>query len=143
MVDFAALTAKLREKKAAQSLVSTPVPEVYTENVNLANKISDSGLVELEKKIPSRLGFELQEKVLALEKALLERHPRMPVLLREIHTVLRAQPENVTLFSEEEIAILVDGLKVQTSVEFASSITKGSGAKSATAKIKALGIGAF
>lgn len=94
-------------------------------------------------KTPSRLGFELQEKVAQLQAALLERHPKMPVLLREIHTTLRAQPENVTLMSEEEIAILVDGLKIQTGVEFAQSMVKGPGSKSTAGKIKQLGLGAF
>lgn len=92
---------------------------------------------------PSKLGFELQEKVLALQALILDKHPKMPVLLREIHTALRAQPENVTLMSEEEIAIIVDGLKIQTGVEFASSAIKGPGSKSTGSKIKQLGLGAF
>lgn len=94
-------------------------------------------------KTPSRLGFELQEKVAALQQSLLDRHPRMPVLLREIHTVLRAQPENVTLMSEEEIAVIVDGLKIQTGVEFAASALTPAGKKSTSSKIKQLGLGAF
>ena len=91
------------------------------------------------------IGFELREKVLALQQSILDKHPRMPVLLREIHTALLAQPENVTLMSEEEISILVSGLKVQTGTEFASSMVKGSTAvsKSMTSKIKNLGIGAL
>lgn len=91
----------------------------------------------------SNLGFELREKVLQLQSAILERHPRMPVLLREIHTALRAQPENVTLSSEEEINIIVEGLKIQTGVEFAASAIKGAGTKSAISKIKSLGVDAF
>lgn len=89
------------------------------------------------------IGFELREKVLALQQSILDRHPRMPTLLREIHTTLLKQPENVTLMTEEEIAIIVSGLKVQTGVEFASSAIKGSGATAATKKIKALGADAF
>jgi hypothetical protein len=88
-------------------------------------------------------GFELKEKVAELSTLLLSKHPKMPGLLREIHTTLRAQPENVTLLSEEEIAVIVNGLKVQTGVEFAASVTKGSGQKSAVAKIKSLGADAF
>jgi hypothetical protein len=87
--------------------------------------------------------FELKEKVAELSGLLLSKHPKMPVLLREIHTTLRAQPENITLLSEEEISVIVSGLKVQTGIEFAASATKGAGAKSAVAKIKNLGADAF
>lgn len=88
-------------------------------------------------------GFALKEQCAELAGLITARHPRMPILLREIHTLLRAQPENVTLMSEEEIAIIVSGLKVQTAVEFATSATKGAGAKSAVANIKKLGSDAF
>ena len=89
------------------------------------------------------VGFELAEKVAALSIAILDKHPRMPVLLREIHTALLAQPENVTLMSEEEIAIIVSGLKVQTGIEFSASAISGAGKNSAIAKIKKLGADAF
>jgi hypothetical protein len=88
-------------------------------------------------------GFELQEKVAELSTLILSKHPKMPTLLREIHTTLRAQPENVTLLSEDEINVIVSGLKVQTQTEFTASATKGAGAKSLTSKIKSLGLGAF
>jgi hypothetical protein len=70
------------------------------------------------------VGFELKEKVAELSELILSKHPRMPLLLREIHTALRKQPENVTLMSEEEIAVVVAGLKVQTGVEFATAAIK-------------------
>ena len=89
------------------------------------------------------IGFELKSKVTELEQTILSRHPRMPQLLQEIWKALREQPENVTLLSEEEIRVIVNGLKVQTGVEFAATAVKGSGAKSAAAKIKQLGIDAF
>lgn len=89
------------------------------------------------------IGFELAEKVQQLSALILDKHPRMPTLLREIHTALLAQPENVTLMSEEEIQIIVSGLKVQTGVEFATAAISSSGKKSAVSKIKALGADAF
>jgi hypothetical protein len=70
------------------------------------------------------VGFELKEKVAELSELILSKHPRMPLLLREIHTALRKQPENVTLMSEEEVAVVVAGLKVQTGVEFATAAIK-------------------
>jgi hypothetical protein len=46
--------------------------------------------------------------------------------------------------SEEEIAVIVSGLKVQTGVEFASAVTKkGTAQNSLVAKIKTLGADAF
>lgn len=92
---------------------------------------------------PIPQGFELKSKVTELESAMLARHPRMPQLLQEIWKALRDQPENVTLMSEEDIRIVVNGLKQQTGVEFAAAAIKGTAAKSATAKIKQLGLGAF
>ena len=89
------------------------------------------------------IGFELKEKVQSLASAILDKHPRMLVLLREIHTALLAQPENVTLMCEEEINIIVSGLKVQTNIEFAQSAISGAGKTSAVAKIKKLGADAF
>lgn len=91
------------------------------------------------------IGFELQTKVLELETALKERHPRMPNLLQEIYVALRAQPENVTLLSPEEVAIIVSGLSAQTQTEFAASVvsSKTSVSKSINARIKAGGADAF
>ena len=81
--------------------------------------------------------FELQAKVTELEEVILSKHPRLPVLLRDIHTTLRAQPENVTLLSEKEIAAIVAGLRVQTGVELAASVSKTSATKSLKAKLAA------
>lgn len=89
-------------------------------------------------------GFELQEKVAALSQAILARHPQMPQLLREIYQNLRQQPENVTLLKEDEIAIIVSGLKIQTQTEFASAVVKSpSATKSLKNKIASLGADAF
>jgi len=87
--------------------------------------------------------YLLQEKVAELSAALLARHPTMPTLLREIHQTLSKYPEQVTLMSEEEVHTLVEGLKLQTGVEFAATVTKPSAAKSLTAKINKLGADAF
>lgn len=89
------------------------------------------------------IGLDLKEKVTELESLILSRHPRMPMLLREIHTALRAQPENVTLMSEEEIAIIVSGLSVQTSVEFAKEAVKPAGKNAKLKEIAKLGLDAI
>lgn len=89
------------------------------------------------------MSLELQNKVLELKELILSKHPRMPTLLREIHTTLLAQPENVTLATEEEIQIVVSGLKIQTGVEFVSASLTPKGTKSTNDRIKKLGLGAF
>lgn len=71
---------------------------------------------------------QLSEKVLSLQTALLTAHPSMPVLLREIHMNLKQDEEIVTLLSEEEIGIIVQGLARQTqTVIMATVIKKGTG----------------
>lgn len=87
--------------------------------------------------------FQLKEKVASLSELILSKHPRMPTLLREIHTTIRSYPEQVTLLSEEDISIIVSGLQVQTATTFAASATKPAAVKSVTAKIKSLGVDAF
>lgn len=77
--------------------------------------------------------FELKEKVASLQAAMLEAHPTMPVLLRTIHTQLRKDPELVTCLDEEEIGIIVNGLKKQSNTEIATTTVKQA---SATATLK-------
>ena len=85
----------------------------------------------------------VQEKIQSLQSALLERHPRMPNLLQEIHQALKAQPENVTLLPEENIAIIVQGLQQQTNTFFAESVAKGKGKAGTAARLKNLDEDAF
>ena len=92
------------------------------------------------KQLPA--GSELFDKVSALQEALLSRHPSMPGLLREIHSVSRSQPENVTLLNEDQISIIVNGLKEQTGVVFAKA-AMSSGTKGLKAKIASQGLDAF
>lgn len=79
---------------------------------------------------------QLKESVLNLQEALLTAHPQMPTLLRQIHAQLKADPTNVTLLSEEEIGVVVSGLKKQTQTTIATSLSK-----SKTKSIKSIGIG--
>ncbi len=72
----------------------------------------------------STLDPALKMKLAELESALLAAHPRMPILLKEIHTAVKNQPETVTLLSDEEIAILVRGLKQQTKTEITQAALK-------------------
>ena len=68
--------------------------------------------------------YELQEKIASLEEALLSALPTMPSLLRDIHRSLKADPENVTLLTEEEISLIVKGLEKQTSTSISTAALK-------------------
>jgi hypothetical protein len=59
----------------------------------------------------------LKESILSLQTALLEAHPTIPTLLQEIHSFIKANPEQVTLLSEEDIEVIVRGLSRQTAIE--------------------------
>lgn len=88
-------------------------------------------------------GFEFREKVLALQNALLSKHPQMPILLREIHTALKKQPENVTLLDEEGIGTIFQALENQTQTFLADSVAKTAKKSTAVKAIVAKGIDAF
>lgn len=64
--------------------------------------------------------FSVREKLAALEAQLLQGTPQIKDLLRTIHRELAADPDVVTLLSEEECAVLIRGLKKQTNVEIAT-----------------------
>ena len=72
------------------------------------------------------LAEQISEKVEALNNALLTQHPTMPGLLREIWQTLKANPDCVTLLKEEEIGVIVNGLKQQTKTEIATAALKTS-----------------
>ena len=77
--------------------------------------------------------YVIREKLATLEQALLDASPNMPTLLRDIHRELKADPDIVTILSEEEVAVLVKGLKKQTSTEIATKAVKTT--KKAASKI--------
>jgi len=68
--------------------------------------------------------YQVREKLAQLEASLLENSPNMPTLLRDIHRNLKADPDVVTILTEEECSILVRGLKKQTATEIATTAIK-------------------
>jgi hypothetical protein len=65
-------------------------------------------------------------KIASLQESILHSHPTLPILLRDIHTMLKNDPAIVTLLSEEDIGIIVSGLKKQTATEISSTALKQS-----------------
>ena len=76
--------------------------------------------------------FQVQEKLANLEAALLAGTPNMPIILRDIHKQLKADPDLVTILTEEECSVLVRGLKKQTGVEIAVKAIAGTKSKAAS-----------
>ena len=72
----------------------------------------------------SALNLEIKSKLDELESALLTANPAMPTLLRDIHKTLKAQPDQVTLMTEEEIQIVIRGLEKQTGAHLAAATMK-------------------
>ena len=70
------------------------------------------------------LSEQIKEKVLQLDAALQSQHPSMPSLLQDIWKQLKANPDCVTLLEEEEIGVIVNGLKCKTATEIATVALK-------------------
>lgn len=69
-------------------------------------------------------------KVAELQSALTQAHPLIPSLLQTIHRQLKADPDNVTLLNEDDIATIVRGLQHQTKVTLTESATKSAAKRS-------------
>jgi len=68
--------------------------------------------------------FVIREKLAHLQENLEAKVPGIATLLRDIHTQLKKDPDVVTILSEDECAILVRGLKAQTSTVIATAALK-------------------
>lgn len=67
---------------------------------------------------------DIKFKIASLQQSILEVHPRLPIVLKEIHTLLKNDPAIVTLLSEDDIASIVSGLKLQTKTEITQAAMK-------------------
>lgn len=70
------------------------------------------------------ISTELQMKIASLQDAIINTHPTLPIILKEIHTTLKNDPATVTLLSEADISTIVNGLMRQTKVSITESATK-------------------
>ena len=89
------------------------------------------------------LEFAIKEKVEDLKAKILAKHPNMPILLQEIHTALLQNPDQVTLLSEEEIAVIVSGLEVHTNTHLMTAAATKAPTKNVKSRIQNLGLDAF
>lgn len=68
--------------------------------------------------------YVVKEKLARLDSLLQDAAPGLPTLLRDIHQILKKDPDVVTILSDSECNILVRGLKKQTATEIATSAVK-------------------
>ena len=68
--------------------------------------------------------YQIKEKLAELESLLIAQNPNISVVLRDAHKILKADPDLVTILSEEECSILVRGLKKQTQTEIVTKKLK-------------------
>lgn len=87
--------------------------------------------------------IELSSKISELQEMLLADNPRMPVLLREIHTVIKQNPEQVTLLDEASIATVVQGLEKFTGTMIVSASAAKATAKGSSKGLKNLTVDDF
>ncbi len=71
------------------------------------------------------VSLNLLEKITALEFSVKERAPNLPILLSEIKEILLQDPEQVTIMTEEQIAVIMSGLSAQTQTYITTKIATG------------------
>lgn len=76
------------------------------------------------------LADQVKEKIAHLEELLTSQVPTYTTALRDIHAQLKKDEEIVTLLTEEEIAIIVTGLKKQTNTVINAAAKKAAAGKS-------------
>lgn len=68
--------------------------------------------------------YQIKNNIAELQERIHTAHPAMPSLLATIHAALKKDGSLVTLLSDEEIGIIVQGLKKQTQIEIVKEKTK-------------------
>jgi hypothetical protein len=67
---------------------------------------------------------QIKMQITELEQLIQSAHPRMPILLKDIHKLLLSDPDNITLLDDASIGVIVSGLKKQTATEITAGVLK-------------------
>jgi len=73
---------------------------------------------------------ETSLKIVELDAALKSEHPTMPGLLREIFIKCKEDPDIITILSDEERNVIIEGCKKQAQVVITTAAVKGNKKKS-------------
>ena len=60
------------------------------------------------------VAYDVREAIADISSKLAEGHPQIPLLLRKVHSALKADPDVVTILTDEERAVVIKGLEFQT-----------------------------
>lgn len=79
--------------------------------------------------------------IAGLQEKLIASSPEIPLVLREIHTILSVDPEVVTLLAPEEVGVIVSGLKKHMNVTLVEKVMKSKSPKKGSAlSLESLGL---
>lgn len=85
---------------------------------------------DIEHNVPADVMSRLAASLLNLETSLLEKDPRMPLHLRNTHSLLITYPETVHLLEDCEIARIIDAAEIHTKTEIVkATVKKGTGTR--------------
>lgn len=98
--------ALLAAKQAAASQAASQAPAPVAQPIAQAPQLAIDPVY-----------MELASQLDTLEQALLAAHPSMPTLLRQIHAGLLKNPAAIHSLDDDQIAILISGLKSYTATE--------------------------
>lgn len=102
-------------------------------NANQSQSDSNSQMQEIAKdgvviNKNSDIGFILNN-IESLRIAIHEVHPTMPQLLQTIWKQLKDNPDCVTILKPEQIAVIVQGVEIQTNIKISEGISKPKASK--------------
>lgn len=73
---------------------------------------------------------QLHEQILVLKDLLLKQHPQMPTLLQQLHHNIKKDEDLAMILSEEELGVIVEGLKAHANIQIATNVMKKTGSRS-------------
>lgn len=115
------LRAKLAAIRKEKQLGEAPVSEAPSPEVSQPEQPTPSSVVSTDNIPDEAVGFK--NMLLELEDKLNNRVDNFPYLLRDIHQHLRRDPEIVTVLSDEEIGLIIRGIKTMTGTVLGTTAT--------------------
>jgi len=120
-----------QEKQVKITLPLKVAPKLV--NANQSQSDSNSQMQEIAKdgvviNKNSDIGFILNN-IESLRIAIHEVHPTMPQLLQTIWKQLKDNPDCVTILKPEQIAVIVQGVEIQTNIKISEGISKPKASK--------------